>query len=61
MIRWPSAARWRALGVSTLRVTLGISGAVLNTTGHALTVCGRHAQALRTITRAPVNHWIKNH
>ena len=51
MIRWPSAARWRALGVSTLRVTLGISGAVLNTTGRALTACGRHALALRTRLR----------
>ena len=53
MIRWPSAACWRALGVSTLRVTLGISGAVLSTTGHALTVCGRHAQALRTRLSPP--------
>ncbi len=51
MTRWPSAARWHALGVSTLRVTLGISGAVLGTTGRALTVCGRHALALRTRLR----------
>lgn len=53
MIRWPSAARWRALGVATLRVTLGISGAVLGTTGRALTACGRHALALRTRLSPP--------
>lgn len=51
MIRWPSAACWRALGVSTLRVTLGVSGMVLSTTGHALAACGRHALALRTRLR----------
>ena len=51
MIRWPSAACWRALGVSTLRVTLGISGVVLSTTGRVLLACGRHALVLRTRLR----------
>ena len=47
MIRWPTAARWRAFGVATLRVTLCFGGAVLTTTGRMLLACGLHAQALR--------------
>ncbi len=46
-----SSPDWHALGVATLRVTLGISGTVLNTTGRVLLACGRHALALRTRLR----------